>query len=186
MNKPIKIIFIHGNHGAILKEEFWPYIKQELAYFHIPIVAKDFPNAEIGPEKLWIPFLKDELQADENSVLIGHSTGAIAAMRFAETYKIHGSVLIGTYHTDLGEEAEKLGGWFSHPWNWEAIRKNQTFIGQFNSSDDPWIPIEEAKFVYEKLQTDYFEYTDRGHFLAEHGVSMFPELVEYLKEKLDL
>jgi len=36
----------------------------------------------------WLPFLKDELKADEYSILIGHSSGSIAALRFAEENNI--------------------------------------------------------------------------------------------------
>jgi len=54
--------------------------------------------------------------------------GRIAAMRFAEKNKILGSVLVGTYHTDIGDDNEKKSGYFNHPWNWQAIRNNQKWI----------------------------------------------------------
>jgi predicted alpha/beta hydrolase family esterase len=41
-------------------------------------------------EKLWIPFLREELQCKEDTIIVGHSSGAAAAMRFAETYKVAG------------------------------------------------------------------------------------------------
>ena len=31
--------------------------------------------------------MREQLQADANSIIVGHSSGAEAAMRFAETYK---------------------------------------------------------------------------------------------------
>lgn len=116
--------------------------------------------------------------------MIGHSSGAIAAMRFAESNKILGSVLVGGYYTDLGIEEEKQAGYFNRPWDWEKIKSNQKWITQFNSTDDPWIPIEEARFIHEKLNTDYFEYTDKGHFGGDYLKLEFPEIVDYIKKKL--
>lgn len=63
------------------------------------------------------------------------------------------------------------------------IKKHQKWIAQFNSTDDPWIPIEEARFVSKKLETDYFEFTDEGHFGGDYFKAEFPEIVEYIKEK---
>jgi pimeloyl-ACP methyl ester carboxylesterase len=62
---------------------------------------------------------------DSETVLVGHSSGAIAAMRLAETHAILGSVLVGAYHTHLGMGTEKLSGYFDRPWQWDAIKRNQ-------------------------------------------------------------
>jgi len=55
---------------------------------------------------IWIPHLRNTLKADEDTILIGHSSGASAAMRFAELYPIKGMVLISTALTDMGDEQE--------------------------------------------------------------------------------
>lgn len=181
----IKVIFIPGNGGGTPKDNWFPYLKTKLSELGLKIIDKDFPHNIIAPEKSWIPFLK-KLGADENTILIGHSTGAIAAMRFAEKNKILGSVLVGGYYTDLGIEEEKQAGYFNRPWSWEKIRKNQKWIAQFNSTDDPWIPIEEARFVHEKLNTDYFESTSQGHFGGDYLKLEFPEIIEVVNKHLKL
>ena len=40
-----------------------------------------------APTQHRLPFMREQLQADANSIIVGHSSGAEAAMRFAETYK---------------------------------------------------------------------------------------------------
>ena len=130
--------------------------------------------------------LKNELKADQDTILIGHSTGAIAAMRFAENHKIFGSVLVGTYNTDLGIEGEKLSGYFNRPWDWPTIKNNQQWIIQFSSTDDPWIPIDEARFVHEKLDSKYYEFTNQGHYGGDYNKQKFPELVHAIRNKLSL
>lgn len=116
--------------------------------------------------------------------MVGHSTGAVAAMRFAEHNNIFGSVLVGTYYTDLGYEDEKASGYFDKPWNWEAISQNQNWIMVFASTDDPYSAIEEPRLIKDKLQAAYFEFSDQGHFGEGHTKLEFPELLKALKQKL--
>ncbi len=180
----IKVVFAPGNGGGSVHENWFVYLKKELEKLGITVVAKDFPDPMLAREKYWLPFLKNKLHADENTIIIGHSSGAIAAMRYAEKNKILGSVLVAPYHTDLDDDSEKESGYFNRPWDWEAIKKNQKFIIQFNSTDDPWIPIVEARFVHKKLNTDYHEYTDQGHFGGDREKPTFPELLEAFKKKI--
>jgi len=175
----IKAIFIPGNGGGSTKENWFPYVGRELEKMGVEVVAADFPDSELARAEYWLPFLK-ELSPDENTVLIGHSSGAIAAMRFAEENKILGSILVTPYHTDLGIETEKISGYFDKPWDWEAININQKFIVQFSSSSDPFIPIKESRYVYDKLKTDYYE-IDAGHFYPQEE---FPKLIEAVKKQL--
>jgi predicted alpha/beta hydrolase family esterase len=88
---------------------------------------------------------------------------------------------VSGYHTDLGDEGERESGYFSTPWNWDAIRSHQRFILQFASSDDHLVPISEARYVHEKLQTQLFEFQDRGHFNYE---DTFPELFDALVARI--
>lgn len=182
--KNIKVILIYGNGNSTMQDHWLPYVKTELEKHGFAVIAKDFPDLPLARESFWLPFIK-ELGADENTVLIGHSTGAIAAMRYAESNKILGSVLVGTYHTDLGDASEKESGYFDRPWDWEKIKQNQKFIIQFASQDDPYIPIEEARFVHEKLNTEYHEYTDQGHMGSDVNKTTFPDLVESLLKKIN-
>lgn len=184
--KKIKIILIHGNGNSTPQDNWLPYIKSELTKLGFMVLAPQFPDVPLAREEYWIPFLKDELEADQDTILIGHSTGAIAAMRFAEEKKLLGTVLVGAYATDLGIEREKLSGYFNRPWNWPAIKNNQQWIIQFASTDDPWIPIDEPRFINQKLNSEYHEFTTQGHFGGDYDKKEFPELVQVIKKRLPL
>lgn len=181
----MKVIFIPGNGGGGPNDNWFPYLKKELEKLDVEVVASEFPDSYLARESYWVPFLRDNLKADEQSILVGHSSGAIAAMRLAETDKLLGSVLVGAYHTDLGMSTEKESGYFNRLWNWEPIVKNQQWIIQFASINDPWIPIEEARFVHKKLNTEYHEFMDQGHFGGDYNKPTFPELFEALKLKIE-
>src|SRR3989344_1493542 len=133
MNKA-KVILIPGNGGATPQDGWFPYLERELPKLGVAVINKQFPDPILARQEFWVPFIK-ELGADENTILIGHSSGAIAALRFAEKNKIFATLLIGAYYTDLGEESEKKSGYFIDPWEWESIKNNQKFIFSRNSSD---------------------------------------------------
>jgi predicted alpha/beta hydrolase family esterase len=180
----MKAILIHGNGSSKPTDNWFPYLKKELELLGLTVDAPQFPDTELARSCYWLPFLEKELKADRNTILIGHSSGAIAAMRYAENHEILGSALIGAYHTDLGYSNERLSGYFDARWNWEAIRKNQQWIIQFAATNDPWIPIEEAHLVRDQLQTDYYEFVDQGHFGGDYYKESFPELLESIKRKI--
>ena len=175
----VKIIFIPGNGGDGTSLYGWfADIKDHFEKKGIKVLAPVYPDSDLARMEYWLPFLK-ALEPDENTIFVGHSSGAIAAMRYAEKYPILGSVLVCAYYTDLGLESERLSGYFETPFDWDAIQKNQKWILQFNSTNDPFIEVEEARFVHEKLHSEYYE-LHQGHFENDS----LPELIDALREKL--
>lgn len=181
----IKVILINGNGGGWPKENWLPPVAQKLKKLGLKVIFKRFPDPVLARAKFWLPFIK-KLGADENTILIGHSSGAVAAMRYAEKNKILGSILVATCHTDLGEPSEKVSRYYDKPWNWKAITSNQKWIVQFASVDDRFIPIAEARFVHKKLGTEYYEFKHQGHFSSWDKKTDFPQIVSIIKKKLKI
>jgi predicted alpha/beta hydrolase family esterase len=174
-----KAILIHGNGGCTAADFWLPSVERDLTALGLDVINQTFPDNVKARSTFWLPFL-ESLGADEQTVLIGHSSGAMAAMRYAETHRLLGSVLVGVCHTDLGDRFEAASGYYSQRWQWDRIRTNQEWIGVFNSTDDPHIPIAEPRFVAAQLRCSYFEFTDRGHFTDV----AFPELIGFVRRKL--
>lgn len=182
----IKVIIVPGNGGASPKDNWFPYLEQQLSKLGITVINRQFPDAMLARSEYWLPFIK-QLGADEHTILIGHSSGAIAALRYAETKRILGSILVSAYMTDLGLASERISGYFSKSWDWAAIKANQQWIVQFASSDDPLIPIAQARNLHECLGSEYYEYNDQKHFgYGDFPKKEFPELVEVLKRKITI
>lgn len=175
-----KAILIHGNGGCTAADIWLPWVERELTALGLDVINQTFPDNIKARAKFWLPHL-ESLGADENTILIGHSSGAVAAMRYAETHRLLGSVLVGVCHTDLGDGFEAASGYYAEPWQWQRIRNNQQWMAIYNSIDDPHIPIAEARFVAAQLRCSYFEFTDRGHFVDSRE---FPEVVELISKKL--
>lgn len=178
----IKAILIHGNDTMRWSYKWMPWVKSELEKLGLEVIGETFPDSIVAREKYWLPFLKENLKADENTILIGHSSGATAAMRFAENNKLLGTILVGPSYTDLGIEIEKQSGYFNRPWKWDKIKENQNWIIQFGSINDPFIPVEDFRHIHKMLDSEYYEFENRGHFYEDQDT--FPEIVEVIKNKL--
>lgn len=184
-NRKYKVILIHGNGGTWPKKNWLPTVAKRLKALGLQTIFRRFPDPVLARAKYWLPFIT-KLGADENTIFIGQSSGAIAAMRYAEKHKILGSILVASYYTDLGEPSEKVSRYFDKPWNWKKIKNNQQWIVQFASLDDPLISIKEPRFVHKKLKTEYHEFKHEGHFSRRDGKTDFPQIVAIIRKKLKI
>lgn len=176
-----KAILIPGNGGGSTHEEWFPYVTAALERRGCAVVSPGtWPDPVLARAEYWLPYL-EQLGTDENTILVGFSSGAIAALRHAEKHRILGSVLVAGYHTTLGIREEEISGYFDTAWDWDRIRAHQRWIVQLNSPSDPYIPIEEARFLHRQLQSDYHEIANRGHF---YPMTEFPELVAAVEKYL--
>eukprot|EP00914_Ancora_sagittata_P023204 GHVO01045951.1.p1 GENE.GHVO01045951.1~~GHVO01045951.1.p1 ORF type:complete len:217 (+),score=22.58 GHVO01045951.1:28-678(+) len=177
-----KVAIIPGNGGGDVEQSNWyPWVRDQLDRLPgVQAQLQNMPDPVYAREKKWIPFMRNNLHCDEDTIILGHSSGCEAAMRFAETYKVKGIVLVSAYHTDMGKEYERISGYFDRPWEWAKIRENTGFIVQFGSTDDHAVPFAEQQEVATQLGSELKKYSDRGHFLQFE----FPEVVDVIKKKL--
>jgi predicted alpha/beta hydrolase family esterase len=89
MKNVSKIVIVPGNHVADVKKSIWYYWCQQhllkglnVRRLGIPVILEDMPDPDAAHRDVWLPFIKQELRCDENTILIGHSSGAEAAMRY--------------------------------------------------------------------------------------------------------
>lgn len=176
-----KFIILPGNGCSKVEESNWYWdVAQELRKLKFEVVLKDMPDPNLAREKIWIPFIEGKMKCDENSIIIGHSSGAEAAMRYTETHKVLGLILISACYTDLGSEYEKMSGYYDREWKWDKIKENTQFIIQLHSKNDNLVPIEEGDYVAKNLNSKYYVFDQLGHFLFFE----FPQLIKIIKEEL--
>jgi len=180
-----RCVIAPGNGGGAIRDANWyGWLHDELVKAGVfrEVICQDFPEPEEAPREVWLPFLCNDLRVGPDTILVGHSSGAEAAMRLAEENPVGGLVLVAACHTDLGDEGERASGYYppgGGPWRWDRIRKNAGWIVQFHSDDDFLVPVEEGRFVAKQLQSEYHEL--EGH---EHFFEPFRELPEAILGKL--
>ncbi|XP_055074439.2 serine hydrolase RBBP9 [Misgurnus anguillicaudatus] len=175
-----RAVILPGNGAGNVEHCNWyGWVKKRINEISdMSCVLRNMPDPVTARESIWLPFMEKELKCDDETVIIGHSSGAAAAMRYAETHKVFALILVGAYTSDLGDENERESGYFNRPWEWEKIRSNVKYILQFGSTDDPFLPWDEQQEVANGLKADLHKYVDRGHFQN----TTFPELINAVKK----
>lgn len=136
------------------------------------------PDSVIARKEYWLPFMHDHIKIGANDVIIGWSSGAVAAMRYAENNKIKGSILVSPCYTDLGDELEEQSGYYSEPWQWDNIKANQEKIALIYGDDDPYIDQSEFEHIEQQLRPVTIKVVGGKHFIDQ---AEFPELLEYIE-----
>jgi predicted alpha/beta hydrolase family esterase len=182
---PMKVILLPGNGSCSVERHHWyKWLRDSLFSHDFEVIAEDMPDPHLARRSFWIPFIEEKIGDDPRAILIGHSSGALAAMRYIENHPAAGVILVSACHTDLGLKSEKISGYYREPWGWDRMKENTGWIVQLASTDDPFIPIEEARFIHEKLQSEYFEFNDRGHFMgSDKEGRRLPEALDILLAK---
>ncbi len=172
-----RFVFIHGNGTAHWSSAWAGWLKAELDTLGFETFFETMPDSILARSEYWLPFLKDHVKVGENDVIIGFSSGAVAAMRYAEDNKIQGSILISPCYTDTGDELEKQSGYYDEPWQWNNIKSNQHKIALIWGDDDPYIPQSEFEHIAQKLEPMQIKIPGGKHFIEQE---QFPELLQYV------
>jgi hypothetical protein len=183
---PKKVLLLPGNHTPpdvvdVSGIAFYASLGRLLAEYGLTMPLGAFPDGWIGHEGVWKPFVVGVLGMDADTLIIGHSTGAVCAMRLMEEYDVAGCVLVAAYHTDLGDDEEKESGYFSRPWDYEAMKKHTPWVLQFHSENDQFVPLAEAEHVARQLGTEFHVTSHDEHYEQESS----PIMEAALREKLE-
>ena len=177
----VKVIIIPGNGCQNIKTSNWyGHLHNQLTSSGITSVCQNFPDPYEAKRSIWIPFI-ESLGTDSNTILVGHSSGAQASLRYAETHPLRAVVLVSATYTDLGCESERISGYYpqgdTNTYDFESMRSNCGVWHQFHSDDDPFIPVDEAKRIEKELRPTCFHLlSGRSHFFEP-----FPELFEVVE-----
>lgn len=168
-----RVLIIPGNGCSPVHSANWyAYMETQLnaSGRFSQVILRDMPDPNQAKEAVWLPFIRSELKIDENTIIVGHSSGAVASLRLLETSKLLGCVLVAACYTDLGDAGERQSGYYSRPWNWSGIKSNARWILQYHSKDDPFIPAAEADHIAAHIGSEYKLYSDKSHFFGAGDV----------------
>ena len=170
-----RVVVIPGNGAGCASANFYPRLADALRRRGHEVLLREMPDADRARRARWEPFVDAELvRGDAGCVVVGHSSGALAALRLAERARVRALVLVSATHHDLGDRNERASGWYDSPWRWDAVRANARRVALFASSDDPFIPVTTQREVRDGLAAagsaagagsfEYIELNRRSHF----------------------
>jgi serine hydrolase len=175
---------IHGAYGN--PEENWsPWLTKELEKRGYTVTVPQFPTPDGQSLTNWMKAFasyKDKLTPD--SLLIGHSIGVAFILSLLENLSqpVHGVFLVSGFISDLNnEQFDSINAsFYKKSFQWDTIKNNNFYI--FHGDNDPYVPLEKAEELAEKLESNVIVIKDGGHLNNDAGFSTFPELLEVIKK----
>jgi len=180
-----RAFLIHG-WGGKPGGGFRPWLKKELEKRGYQVETFAMPESETPQIEKWVPFLVSNITSpDEETVIIGHSMGAVAALlylqKLSESIKIDKVILIAGSFKKINEltPAKKLIAkpWFQAELDYEKIKNSAKSIIAFYSDDDPWVPIENAE-IPKKLGAKIIIEHNMRHYNEEAGIKEVPDILK--------
>ena len=131
----------------------------------------------------WVPSSSTMvLKCDANSVVVGHSSGAVCALRLAERNVLRGIVLVAGYDDDLGDENERASGYFGpDPFDYEKMKANCTKgIDAVIGLRDSLVPAEVQRALAAKLDARETLCERRDHFFTPPAEEIVEAIMHFV------
>ena len=82
----VRVVIVPGNGAGDVTSCMWyPWIRDRVRELGVEAVLRNMPDSVRARELIWLPFMQDELACGEDTIIVGHSSGAEAAMRYARS-----------------------------------------------------------------------------------------------------
>ncbi len=157
-----QVIIFHGTSST--PNHFWfPYLKKSLPKKEYQVHIPQLPKADNPDIKVWLPFVLNRFNFDENTILVGHSAGSPLILSILENIKatIHKAILVSGFVDPLGEEPEPI---LQASYDWETIKRHCRRFVFINSVNDPWgCNDKQGRKMFDLLGGDLIIRSDQGH-----------------------
>ena len=175
-----KAVIIHGFQGS--PEHGWKiWLASELEKRGFKATVPSMPTPNHPKMNEWVRTIENAVGClEEDVLLVGHSLGCIAILRYLECLKqgsVGSVVLVAGFVDDLGEK--ELSGFFEKPIDWKVIRKRARRFYVLQSDNDPYVPVRHGHDIAENLGAKMAIKTMR-HFSGDDDVNELPAVLELL------
>lgn len=180
-------IILHGTLGSP-NGNWFQWLKSELERKGFTVWLPQLPQAEKPSLRTWELFINERcpFPINEETLVIGHSSGAILALVLAENNieKIGAIVDVSVFH-DNSLQWEPNDQLFDVQFDWTAIRQGVNELLFIHSDNDPYVPLSQAQYVAANTSAELIVIPGEGHFNLERSDSykQFPKLLELLEQR---
>ena len=169
---------------------WYPWAKKELEARGFEVEVPAFPDTENPKMNAWVPKLKEIVgEPNEELILIGHSIGCAAIMRYLESLdaaqKVGGVVLVAGFNENVGYD--EIQNFFETPIDLAKIKtKSKNGFFAIHSDNDPHVDLKYADIFKEKLGAQIIVKPGAAHFSGaiegEQSCTQLPEVIESVEK----
>jgi len=184
------VIILHGTGGSP-DGNWFRWLEAKLKARGMEVWLPALPNAERPSLLEWRTFVEKNcpFPINEDTVVIGHSSGAALTLAMTSVMKAGAIVAVSPFvpmsSTYTGTEWDANARLFDVEFDWAAISTNAAKRLIICSDDDPYIPVEVFRYIAEQIDTEITMLPSQGHFNLEKSETYreFPLLLGLLMER---
>lgn len=181
-----RAVILHGTLGSP-EGNWFSWLEHELLDRNLDVWVPALPGAEQPSLRQWLTFIHENrpFELDEETVIIGHSSGATLALVLAQTNtRPIGGIAAVSVFDDNSLNWEPNARLFDVALEYGRIRSNVRKLLFIHSDNDPYVPLEKARQIAEQCGETTVVIGEQGHFNTEQGpeYEQFPKLLELLDE----
>jgi uncharacterized protein len=180
-------IILHGTGGSP-DSNWFQWLKSELEAKGLQVWLAALPNPDLPSLKTNTGFLLANcpFSINTDTLVVGHSSGAILALVLAQSNStpLGGIVAVSVFH-DNSLGWEKNAKLFDVGFDWPAIKAKSGKLLFIHSDTDPYVPLDQAKYVADNCEAEIIVIPNQGHFNREQSpeYKQFPKLLEIMEER---
>jgi len=186
-------LILHGT-SSNSQSNWFPWLKTELEKLDYQVWVPDLPGADRPNMERYLKFLLEENEFDFNreSVVIGHSSGAVTILGILQALPKDATVdscyLVGSFSHVLAEDPDwqVLKGLFTTPFDFEKIAQQAQRLVFIHSQDDPYCPLEQAEELARQTGGELVVTAHDRHFSVGTGgpeYARLPLLLELITDQ---
>lgn len=174
-----RVFIIHGFQGQ--PEGGWkPWVKHELEERAFEVHVPHMPAPDHPKRDEWVKKIRETIgEPRDTDVIIGHSLGTIATLRYLESLKpgekIGKVILVAGFYEDLGEP--EIANFTDTPVDWNKVHAACSRFEVIHSDDDDSVPSRFAQRLANQLRVPIEMHQGYGHFSSGDGITELPFLI---------
>lgn len=178
----MRVVLIHGK-DTDPSQKWYPWFGKEVEKMGYEFCAPVLPKAADPVIDEWLVEV-DKTEPDEETILVGHSRGGVAILRWLEKLepkkRIKKVILVAANSGRLKDKVisgkSNYGFYSAEGYDFEKIKTHCDNFVVLHSRDDKWVPFSAGETNAAGLSAKFLQFDDRGHF--GKGVDEIPELLE--------
>lgn len=176
---------IHGSYGNPYKN--WiPYLKSQLSKRKLNCIVPSFTTPYKQDYESWNTILMSYAKVGyitEETTFITHSLGGIFLLKFLIENKVKVKKIItvaGFNNIHFDKDNSLYDSFYILDEELTKISELCHEIVCIYSDNDPYIPMEKAKFFADNIKAKKILINNAGHFNEKYGYKEFKEILEYI------
>ena len=132
-------IILHGI-GSTPNDFWFPYVKSGLEKKGYEVWVPQLPQPDNPDIDVYVPYILKQGVFTEETVIIGHSSGASIILSVLEKLevRINQTILVSAFLTRGGKRPAKAVKPKEEDYDWKKIQANVEQFVIINSTNDPW------------------------------------------------